>query len=268
MSWKGQRYRHSLASRGIHTKIIKSNCIKPTMVYRGIQIDEDNPINLKDLPKKGWWTTDSRVATIFASHPKNERLKDYAVVDVLERNILLAMEEGRDPNPKWLENWLWSVADRERYMMDIEKYGILLRSVVQKGDNVKRGNTLDYLLEQEVYVKNNLDILEVGFIDTDTEPVWINYDDIPEKALNNSNEFRLFMYRHGKERNEKDEIPEALVLSLLLKLSKDIRDYDVYGADTKMMEKALEDVVDEDFWKYQCNTVPKYEGSLNEGLER
>ena len=262
--WFNKSYEHSLASRGIRSKRIKYNCIKPIPVYRGIQIDENKPIDLRNLPKMGWWTTDSRVAVLFSARPKNERLNDMSVVEVLERNILLAMDEERDPNPRWLDRWLNDVAYRERYMMDIDKYGILLRSNIKKGDNVKKGNTLDYLLEQEVYVQNDLDILEVGFVDTDSEPVWINYNDIPEEALKDSNEFRHFMNRHGTEKEIKDEIPEAVLLSLMLKLSYDLREYRIYGVDSEIMEKALEDVIDEDFWKYQCDTLPKYEGVFND----
>lgn len=266
--WYGDRYNHSLASKGIRSRGFKVNCFRPIPVYRGFQINENDPIDLKDLPTNGWWTTDSRVAVLFSASPNNERLKDYLVVEALERNIERAIEEGRKPDPKWLDKWLWSVSDKERSMMDYRKYGIIFRSNLEKDDNedIMKGNTQEYILEQEVYVNKNLEKLEVGYIDEDFELMWVRYNAIPEDILKDSNEFRNWMTRNGDTKyykDEEEETPDGLVLSLALKLPYELTEYGLYNVKRERIEKAFSDIIEYDFWEYYCEKLPKYEGVLD-----
>jgi len=260
--WRNESRRHSLASRGIktiNTKRIKTQdvCQKPLPVYRGFKVEENKPIDLRDLTKNGWWTTDSRVAMLFGADPNNSKLQNDYVLNIIENYIERTIDNDKVPDPKWLEDWLDYISDDARTSMEWDNFSIILKGNIKKGDKIKRESSMTYFLEQEVYAEDNLDVLEIGYMDIDSDLRWIDYNDVPEYALKNSDEFRLFMYEKAKFKEEDDEIPKALLMYLTGRASN--------HENKKLVDNIYEDVIMEDnFWKYQCDTLPKYENMFDE----
>lgn len=259
MVWYYDKYRHSLSAKGIRTTAKQIECPKRIPVYKGLNINSNKPLDLTKLSTIGYWTLDSRVATLFSADPKNSFLTNERIIRFIENNFWKMDEQGIDPitDKSWVEKFMNDMAKGSSNRLEENTYGLILKSEVTQKDEIDNIDTR-FLLEQEAMVKNQIQISEIGILEPSfsNKIIWINYKDIPYEYLTNSNKLLNFIFKNGNTKKIIEEIPKAYYLSLIH------GNFEVLGNTEKLVKESYRDILVEghDFWDMQCNIIPKYEG--------